>query len=124
MENIGLHTSNLLSSPHAGQHSALVNYFPTPLAGEDKCFDLAVSGILFLSYSWIELGSMCFECCHPGLTLVLGTRMLGGRSRSPKAQPSGNPRTPRAGAALWPQGSSDLCMKTATLHTLVGSCEE
>lgn len=52
----------------------LVNYFSTLLAGkEDKCFDLAVSGILFLSYSLIELGSICFKCCHPGLTLVLGT---------------------------------------------------
>lgn len=34
----------------------LVNYFSIPLAGkEDKCFDLAVSDILFLSYRFIEL---------------------------------------------------------------------
>lgn len=59
MENTGLHPSDLPSSPHAGQHSALVNYFSTLLAGkEDKCFDLVVSGILFLSYSLIELGSI------------------------------------------------------------------
>lgn len=90
----------------------LVNYFSTLLAGKDKCFDLAVSGILFLSHSLIELGSICFECCHPGLTMVLGNRMLGGRSWCPKAQPSGNPRTPRAGAALWPDRSSDLCMQS------------
>lgn len=31
------------------------------------------------------------------------------RSWCPKAQPSGNPRTPRAGAALWHDGSGDLC---------------
>lgn len=84
----------------------LVNYFSTLLEGkEDKCFDLAVSGILFLSYSLIERGSICFKCCHPGLTVVLGNRMLGGMSRCPKAQP----RTPRAGAALWHDRSSDLC---------------
>lgn len=81
----------------------LVNNFSTLLEGkEDKCFDLAVSGILFLSYSLIERGSVCFKCCHPGLTVVLENRMLGGMSRCPKAQP-------RAGAALWHDRSSDLC---------------
>lgn len=66
-----------------------VNYFSTLLAGkEDKSFDLTVGGILFLSYSLVELGSIYFKCCHPGLTRVLGNRMLGGMNRSwcPKAQ--------------------------------------
>lgn len=80
-----------------------VNYFSTRLAGkEDKCFDLAVSGILFLSYSLIDLGSIWFTCYHPGLTVELGDRMLGVMEPEPmpKAYSLVATPTPRAGIAL------------------------
>jgi len=95
---------------------SLVNYFSTLLAGkEDKCFDLAVNGIMFPSYSLIELGSIWFTCCHPGLTVELGgDRTLGGTELRwcPKARPGGHPNTQSwgcPGARRELSCCSDLC---------------
>lgn len=63
----------------------LVNYFSTLLAGkEDKCFDLAVSGILFLSDSLIELGSNSQWCWGAG-------------AGAPKHSPVATPEHPELG---------------------------
>lgn len=78
---------------------SLVNYFSTLLAcKEDKYFDLAVKGILFLSYSLIVLGSIWFKCCHPGLTMELGDRMPGGTEQELVPQ----------SAARWPPQQPEL----------------
>lgn len=94
---------------------SLVNYFSTQLAGkEDKCFDLALSGILFLSYSLIELGSTRFNCCHLGLTVVLGDRMPGGTEQElvPQSTAQWPPQHPEPGLP-WGATGAELLQRPA-----------
>lgn len=92
-----------------------VNYFSTLLAGkEDKCFDLAVSDVWFLSCSFIVLGSIWFKCCYPGLTVELGDRMPGGTEQElvPQSTAQCPPQHPELGLP-WGATGAELLQRPA-----------